>query len=169
MVAPFGDLQVGIVTGRQLDTVRGNQALERIVRGFGHISVHMFEHLLIGVRPGDLQHLGVDGADLIFLGAQAAGDDHLAILGQCLANCFQGFLYGTVDKAAGIDDDQFGIVITVDHIVPFGTQLGQNSLRVDQIFRATEGNKTYAWVGHDDSGFFNGIWLKKVQGSRSGG
>ncbi|MCP1573352.1 hypothetical protein J2S30_001731 [Herbaspirillum rubrisubalbicans] len=40
----------------------------------------------------------------ILLGAQAAGDDHLAVFVQGFADGIQRLLHGGVDEAAGIDD-----------------------------------------------------------------
>jgi hypothetical protein len=44
-------------------------------------------------------------------------------------------LYRAVDEAAGVDHHHFRIVIAGHHVVPFGTQLGQDALGIDQIFR----------------------------------
>ena len=106
--------------------------------------MHVGQHLLVGVGTGDLQHLGMHGADLIFLGAQAAGDDHLAIFGQGFTNGFERFLYGAVDEAAGVDDHQLGIVVAIDHLIPFGAQLGQDPLGIHQIFRTAQGDEADA-------------------------
>ena len=127
VVAPFGNLQIGVVARGQLDAVGRYQTGEGVVLRLLHIFVDVTQHLFVGVGAGDLEHLGVDLADLILFGAKAAGDDHLAVLGQRFADRFQRLLHRAVDKAAGVDDDQLGIVIAGHHIVPFGTQLGQDA------------------------------------------
>ncbi len=127
MVAALGNLQIGVVARGQLDAVGWNQTGEGVVLRLLHIFVDVTQYLFIGVGAGDLEHLGVDIADLILFGAKAAGDDHLAVLGQRFANRFERLLHRAVDKAAGVDDDQLGIVIAGHHIVPFGTQLGQDA------------------------------------------
>ena len=157
MVAAFGDLQIGIVTRGELDALRRHQAGERIVGWLRYIAVHMLQHLLIGVRAADLQHLGVNGADLIFLGTQTTGDDHLAVLFQRFADCFQRLLHRAVDKAAGVDDHQLGVVVAVDHLVAFSAQLGQDAFGIDEILRATQRNKTD--TGRARGGLGRRSWL----------
>ena len=85
----------------------------------------------------------MDLADLVLFGAEAAGDDHFAVFGQGLADGFQRLLHRAVDKAAGVDHHQLRIIIAGHHIVPFGTQLGQDALGIDQIFGATQGDESY--------------------------
>ncbi len=45
------------------------------------------------------------------LGAEAAGDDDLAVLGERLADGVERFGHGRVDEAAGVDDDEVGAVV----------------------------------------------------------
>ncbi len=143
VVAAFGNLQVGVVTRGQLDAVGRHQAGKGVVFRLLHVFVNVAQHLFIGVGTGDLEHLGVDLADLVLFGAKAASDDHLAVFGQGFADGFQRLLHRAVDKAAGVDDDQLGIVIAGHHVVPFGTQLGQDALGIDQVFGATQGDESY--------------------------
>ncbi len=127
---------------RQLHALFRHQAQERVVRWLRHIAVYVRQHLLIAVRSGDFQHLWMHFTDLILFRAQAAGDDHLTVFIQRFADRFQRFLYCAVDESAGVDDDDFGIVITWNHFIAFGAQLGEDAFRVDQIFRAAERNKS---------------------------
>ncbi|MND87656.1 hypothetical protein D3C80_796630 [compost metagenome] len=143
VVAALGDLQIGVVARGQLDAVGRHQAGEGVVGRLRHVFVDVAQHLFIGVGAGDLEHLGVDLADLVLFGAEAAGDYHLAVFGQGLADGFQRLLYRAVDEAAGVDHHQLRIVIAGHHIVPFGTQLGQDALGIDQVFGATQGDESY--------------------------
>lgn len=143
VVAAFGNLEIGVVARGQLDAVGRHQAGEGVVGGFFHVFVDVAQHLFIGVGTGDLEHLGVDLADLVLFGTQAAGDDHLAVLGQGFTDGFQGLLHRAVDEAAGVDHHQLRIVIAGHHVVPFGTQLGQDAFGIDQVFGATQGDESY--------------------------
>ncbi|KXA00202.1 hypothetical protein HMPREF0208_01095 [Citrobacter koseri] len=141
MVAAFRNLQVGVVTRGQLNALFRHQAQERVVLRFWYVMVNVFQNLLIAMRPGDFQHFRVYFTDLIDFRAQAAGDDHLAIFSQRFTNRFQRLLYGTVDKATGIDDHHVGVVIARYDVIAFGTQFSQDSLRINQVFRAAQGNE----------------------------
>ena len=68
------------MTRRQLNALFRHQAEERVVLRLRRVVVDVLQHLLIAVRTGDLQHLRVNFADLILFRAEAAGDDHLAVL-----------------------------------------------------------------------------------------
>ena len=145
VVAAFGNLEIGVVARGQLDAVGRHQAGEGVVGGFFHVFVDVAQHLFIGVGTGYFEHLGVDLADLVLFGTQAAGDDHLAVLGQGFTDGFQGLLHRAVDEAAGVDHHQLRIVIAGHHVVPFGTQLGQDALGIDQVFGASQAHKTNPW------------------------
>ena len=72
------------------------------------------------------------------LGAQAAGDDHLAVLGQRLADGVERFRDGGVDEAAGVDDDEVGAVVVGRDRVALGAQLREDLLGIDERLRAAE-------------------------------
>jgi hypothetical protein len=76
------------------------------------------------------------------LGAQAAGDDDLAVLGQRLADGVQAFLDRIVDEAAGVDDDQVGALKGLGGLVALGAQLGEDQLGVGQGLGAAQADKT---------------------------
>ena len=136
VVAAFADLQVGVVTRRELDALRRHQVDEGIVR-LRRVLVHRIHHLLRGMRAGDGQHLGMHlphqvAAVVAGLRAQAAGDDDLAVAGQRLADGVQAFLDRVVDEAAGVDDHQVGAVVGLAGAVALGLQLGKDQLGIGQ-------------------------------------
>ena len=75
------------------------------------------------------------------LGAQASGDDDLAVLVQRLADGVERFRHGRVDEAAGVDDDQVGTVIGGRNRVALGAQLRQDLLGIDERLGAAEGDE----------------------------
>ena len=141
VVTAFGDLQIRIVLGRELDAgiakAAGHQIDKRVVR-LGQVGVHRVHHLLRGMGAGHSQHAGMHfghhAAAALFasLGAQATGHDHLAIGGQSLANRVQAFLDGIVDKAAGIDDHQIRAFKGLGGLITLGAELGQDQLGIGQ-------------------------------------
>jgi hypothetical protein len=95
------------------------------------------------MRPGHRQHLGVHllhqvAAALPGLRAQAAGDDDLAVLGQCLADGVQALLDSIVDEAAGVDDHQVGALEALGGFVAFSAQLSEDEFGVGQGLGAAE-------------------------------
>ena len=67
-------------------------------------AMHGLDHALVLLRAGDGEHAGIALGDLLGLGAHAAGDDDLAVLGQRLADRRERFRLRAVEKAAGVDD-----------------------------------------------------------------
>ncbi|MNF92461.1 hypothetical protein D3C84_751070 [compost metagenome] len=123
----------------QLDTLRRHQVDQRIVLGRGrHHFVHGVEHLLVLLRAGHGEHAGVHIADRAFFHAHAAGDDDLAVLGQGLADHFEGFGLGAVDETAGVDHHHVGVLVGRHHVVTFHAQLGEDAFGIDQGLRAPE-------------------------------
>ena len=140
VVAALGNLQVGEVVRRQAHALLGNQRGERVVR-LRQVLMDDAHHLVRRVRAGHGEHRWVRIPDDVALGAEAAGDDDAAVLGQRLADRVERFLHRGVDETAGIDDDQIGIVIGRRHHVALGTQLGQDVFGVDGGLRATQRNE----------------------------
>ncbi len=162
VVAAFADLQVGVVLRGQLDARTLDESRHQVDEGvvrLGHVPVHGVHHLLGRVRPGHGQHLGVDLPDQIAaacarvlstLGAQAAGHDDAAVLGQRLADRVQAFLHRVVDEAAGVDDHQVGAGERLAGAVALGAELGEDELGVGQRLRAAERDEADggSGVGH---------------------
>src|SRR5690606_4840412 len=123
MVAAFGNLQVGVVTRGQLDALRRHQVDQRVVLGLRRDDfVYGVNHLLVLLRAGDGQHARVHVADAVFGHAHATGDDHLAVLGQGLADGVQRLGLGTVDETTGVDHHHVGILVGRYDLVTFHAQ-----------------------------------------------
>ena len=58
------------------------------------------------MRAGDGQNAWMRASDILRIGAQTAGDNHLAVLMQRLTNRLKTFRLGAVKKAAGVDNDR---------------------------------------------------------------
>jgi hypothetical protein len=140
MVAAFGNLQVGVVIRRQADALRRHQISVRVVR-FGQVLVHVAHHFFHRVRTGNGQHRRVRRLDDVALGAEAAGDDDLAVLVECLADGVERFLDGGINEAAGVDDDQIGIIVIWGNFVTLGAQAGKDQFGVGTGFRAAQADK----------------------------
>ena len=101
------------------------------------------------VRAGDGKHLGVCLLDerAAILGAQAAGHDDLAVLGERFADRVQRFGDGRIDEAAGVDHDQVRAVVGGRDDIALGAQLREDLFGVDQRLGAAERNETHAGFG----------------------
>jgi hypothetical protein len=115
VVAAFGNLQVGVMVGRQAYALGRHQVDKGIVQR-GQVLVYRLHDLLQRMRPGHGQNLGVGAADhiiagRILLGAEAAGDDDLAVFGQRLADGVERLLDCGIDEAAGVDHHEVGAVV----------------------------------------------------------
>ena len=79
-----------------------------------------------GLYPNELQAILLDAVQdavdraLPGAGAQTAGDDDLAVLGQRLADGIERFGHCIIDEAAGVDDDQVGAFVLRGNAVAFG-------------------------------------------------
>ena len=78
------------------------------------------------------------------VGAEAAGDHHLAVLGDGLADRLQQFLPGADQKAAGVDHHDIGAVVARGDLVAFGAQPGDDALGIDQRLGAAEADEADA-------------------------
>ncbi len=76
------------------------------------------------------------------LGTQTASDDDLAILGQRLADGIQRLFHRRIDKTAGVDHDEIGILVTAGDFVTFGAKLGENALGIRRRLGTAERNET---------------------------
>jgi len=70
--------------------------------------------------PGSVVAARMAVEDLLRLGAEASGDDHLAILGQSFADGLQRLIHRGIDEAAGIDDHEVGRRVRGRDFIPFG-------------------------------------------------
>jgi len=145
MVAALADLEVRVMARRELDAGRGHQVDEGIVR-FRQIRVDGVHHFLRGVRTGHGQHRGMHlphqvAAAAAGPGAEAAGHDHLAVLGERVADGVQALAHRVVDEAAGVDDNEVRAVEGLRRPVAFGAQLGQDQFGVGERLRAAEAHE----------------------------
>jgi hypothetical protein len=81
------------------------------------------------------------GLNHAFFGAQAAGDDNLAVLRQRFADGVQRLLDRRVDEAAGVDDDEIRAGVVGRGDVTLGPELGEDALRVYKCLGTAEGNE----------------------------
>ena len=137
VIAALGYLQIRVVFRCELDALRRNQVQMRIVLAW-QLCVHGREHARVVLRAADREHVGMRLADHIGALAEAAGDDHLAVLGQCLADRVERFLNGGVDETASVDDDDIGRVVAGHDFVTLHAQLGEDAFGVDQRLGAAE-------------------------------
>ena len=107
MVAALGDLKIRVVARRQFDALLRDQVDEGFVLR-RQIFVHRGDHFFVALRAGDLEHLRMPIENFLRLRTQAAGDDHLAVLGQRFADGIQRFVHGGIDEAAGVDYHEIG-------------------------------------------------------------
>ena len=157
MVAALADLEIRIVRGRELDPLRGHEVHEGIVRP-GQVRVHRAHHLRGRVRSGDREHPGMRLAHEVAatLGAEAARDDDLAVLGQRLADGVERLRHGGIDEPAGIDHHEVGAAVIGRDRIAFRAQLGEDLLGIDERLGAAERHEAHARRGRGGSGEFWG-------------
>ena len=134
VVAAFGNLQVAVVARRQLDALFRHE-VDILAQRRRDDVMHRAHHFLVLLRAGDGQHVGEALADQVGFLAEAAGDDHLAVLGNGLADGLQRFFLGAVEEAAGVHQHHVRAVIVGADLVAVRAQLGQNPFGVDQSLR----------------------------------
>ena len=88
MIAPFRNLEVGVVLWRQPNAVRRDEVGKRIMR-FRQMSVHRLHDLIGSMRAGDRQHSGMLTGNQTIPRSKATGYDDLAVLPQGLADGIQ--------------------------------------------------------------------------------
>ena len=141
--------------------MRGQQVDERIGAG-RHGGVDRVEDLFVLVRACHGQDLGVVFADVVGLGAQAAGDDDLAVFLQGFADGVEAFRLGAVEKPAGVDDHRIAHRVIGRDCVAFGAQARENAFAIDQRFGAAKAD-------HADGRLAVTFGLvKRARGARSG-
>ena len=102
------------------------------------------------MRASDGQHTRVHlahqiAAALARFGAEAAGDNHLAVFCQRLADGVQAFPDGIVDEATGIDNHQVGAFKGLGSLIALRAQLRKNQFGIGQCFWAAQTDKAHAW------------------------
>ncbi len=104
--------------------------------------MHGAEHILIGVRTGDLQHARVALEDPLGPRAQAPGYDYPPVLLQGLPDRIQGLVDGGVDETARVDDHHVGRGVARRNLVPFRAQVSEDSLGVHERLGAAEADES---------------------------
>ena len=104
------------------------------------------QNLFVLMRASDGQNLGMRAGDILRIGSQTAGDNHLAILMQRFTNSLKTFRLGAVKKAAGIYNHGLGTRIIRADRIALGAQAGQNALAIDQSFWASQRDHADGWL-----------------------
>jgi hypothetical protein len=81
--------------------------------------------------------------DFLGLRAEAAGDDHLAVFGQRLADGLERLVDRGIDEAAGIHHDEVGGAIAGRDLIPFGAQAREDTFGIDQGFGASQADEAH--------------------------
>ena len=112
---------------RESHALRWQEIEERIVLR-RQMLVHRGEHIVVGMRAGDLEHARMPFEDARRVRPEAAGDDHFAVLFERLTDGVQRFVDRRVDEAAGIDDYEVRALVGRRHQVTLGAQLREDTL-----------------------------------------
>ena len=88
VVAALGDLQIRIVARREADALRRHEIDEARMRR-RQMLAHGGQHALRGVRAGDSQHFGMALENALWLGTEAARDEHAPVALERLADGLQ--------------------------------------------------------------------------------
>ena len=105
--------------------------------------MHGLDHALVLLRAGNGEHLRVPRRDLLRLGAHATGHDHLAVVGECFADCGKRFRLRAVEEAASVDDGEIGPRVRAGKFISLGAQARDDALAVDQRLRTAEGDEAH--------------------------
>lgn len=124
---------------RKFDPLRRHQIEKRIMGG-RHGAMHGLDHAFILLRPADRQHIGILGQNAFGLSPHAACHNDLAVFGHRLANRFQRFIAGAIEKTAGVDNHHLGPGIIGRDGIALGPQMSEDALTIHQRLGATEGN-----------------------------
>ena len=130
MVAAFRNLDIGVMTRRQLDSTGWKKRFKRIVSRRLH-AMDCLHHVIWSMGASNREQAGKALAKIMCFRAKTPGNNHITILGQSLFNRTQRFFNRRLDEAAGIDNDQVGTIKAVGYIVTFCAKTTENSFRVD--------------------------------------
>ena len=107
------------------------------------ILVHCRDHFLVALRAGDFEYLRMPRENFLRLSAQAARDDHLAVLGQGFADRVQRLVHRGIDKTASVNYHQIRGGIARRHFIPLRAQAGEDALGIDQCFGTAKADKAH--------------------------
>ena len=127
-----------------------------VVAAFGDFQVGVVARGEFEAGGGDEVEVRVVGR----LGQVFVHRDHFAVFADGFADGRERFGYGFVDEAAGVDDNEVGVVVVFADGVAVGADLREDAFGIDQRFRAAEADETdggLVWgLVHDD-----GVVVKK--------
>ena len=124
---------------RQLQTAFRNQVDKSTTRG-RRCLMDGSDDILILVGAGNGENFGKTSADQLGFIAHATGDDHTAIFGNSLSNRIKAFFFGTIEKAACVDEHDIRAFIIRRHGIAIGPEFGENAFAVDQRLRTAQGD-----------------------------
>ncbi len=107
--------------------------------------VNRCHHAFVSLGSGYGEDVGIGGPDRLGLGAHAAGDDHLAVLGHGFTDRSQRLLFGAVEETASVDHNGVRPSMGFGQFVAFSAEPGDDPFAVDQGFRTTERHEGDAW------------------------
>ena len=112
--------------------------------GFGRCACTAFITSAVACGPVTARTRGCIGVrlSLALLGAEAAGDDDLAVFGQRLADRVERFLHRRIDEAAGVHDDEVGTRVGRGRSVALGAQLREDAFGIDQRLGTAQRDKS---------------------------
>ena len=142
MIAALGNLQIRIVARGELHPAFGDQIDERFMAR-RQMLVHRGENLFVALRSGDREHPWMAVEDALRLRAQAARDDHAAILGERLADRVERLIDRGIDETAGIDDHEVGGGVSRGHLIALGAQPREDALGVHERLGATQAHEAH--------------------------
>ena len=157
LVAPFGDLDIGMVARacddpaavlcRQID-FRREAAL---------FLCDEFIDLFVVSHTGEDVYLGEFFHQLLFVAfAQASAHDENGVLFPFIVQVEEGIdalLFGGIDKSAGVDDDHIGFCIVIGHFIGF--EPSEHHFGVDKILGAAEADEVeFFWHGYSLFDYF---------------
>jgi hypothetical protein len=130
------------------------------------------EHALILLRAGHRQDVRIGSGDPFRFCPHAAGDHDLAVFRKRRADRGERFCLRAVEKAAGVDNRQVGIGVLAGEFVALRAQPRDNTLGIDQRFRAAkrdEGDARGAVHGRFESLLIGLSCLDREATCRDGG
>ena len=136
MVTALGDLEIGVVRRRQLQSRSGCfKSLGKGLRGRG---AHGADDRVVGLRACDGGKIGKPLADQSRLSAHATGHDHGTARGLRLSDGVEAFLTRRVEESAGVHDDGVGVRIVADRLISLTTKPCQDPLGIHQRLGAAQ-------------------------------
>ena len=139
MVAAFGNLEIAVMARRQFEAAFRDQ-VDKGVGNWRRCVMHRVDDLLILMRAGDGQYLRKTSTDHLRFVAHTSRHDDPTVFRDRLANGFQRFLLGRIEKAAGVDQHDVGAGIVGGHLIAVRAQFREDAFAIDQRLGTAERN-----------------------------